>query len=301
MHVFTTQLTPAQAEFANNSAVYKSMVSSLPPSPTSPMSPSLEEAFDYLLGTGRAPAAATKNTSSVNCPKPSESDGHRRRLPIFVRLTEREARRRQRILLARALIAELITHRRDIMHFKRLHTSRLEELEHERVAPMEAAAAAVMAAAAAAAAAATTPSTGRRSAANEQQINGKTARAAAAARQRARLSPSELSRNRALSERAVAVLQAADQLEEEGRELLRMAKTIIAIETGKHTEPAIAMVYDSDDESDASMSDTGSDDVSSASGAVSHVGRVVAQLDKLALTVEQLRNTTADFICAYPA
>ncbi|KAI9593860.1 hypothetical protein BDF19DRAFT_415123 [Syncephalis fuscata] len=118
---------------------------------------------------------------TVNNPKMMESDGYRRRLPIFVRLTEREARRRERISLARALIAELITQRRDITHFKRIHTNRLEELEHERVAPMEAAAAAVMAAAAAAAAASPPNSTGKRSAASEQQISGKTARAAAAA------------------------------------------------------------------------------------------------------------------------
>ncbi|KAI8050317.1 hypothetical protein BDF22DRAFT_696621 [Syncephalis plumigaleata] len=165
------------------------------------------------------------------------------------------------------------------MHFKRIHTNRLEELEHERVAPMEAAAAAVMAAAAASA---PPPSAnGRRSGASEQQINGKTARAAAAARQRARLSPAELSKNRALSERAVAVLQAADQLEERGRELLRMAKSIIAIETGNHqmVEPVIAMAGDSDDESDASMSDNGSDDTSSMNGGASSVGQVVAQLD----------------------
>jgi hypothetical protein len=310
MTVFNSQLTPAQAELANHSPAYESMVLSLPPSPTSPVSPSLE-ALGNLLAIDWT-HTTTKNASSLSSivnSKILESDGqqqhqhqhHRRRLPIFVRLTEREARRRQRILLARALITELITHRRDIIHFKRIHTNRLKELEHERVAPMEAAAAAVMAAAAAAA----PPSgaNGRRSGASEQQFNGKTARAAAAARQRARLSPAKLSKNRALSERAVAVLQAADQLEERGRELLRVAKSIIAIETGKHqaAEPVVVMTCDSDDESDASMSDNGSDDTSSMNGGVPSIGQVMAQLDKLALAVEQLRDTTTDFICAYPA
>ncbi|RKP06044.1 hypothetical protein THASP1DRAFT_25559 [Thamnocephalis sphaerospora] len=252
-----------------------------PMSPLSPLSPAINlEALGPLLAVAAADADGRPIKPSFSAVAPTSHH----RLPIFVQLTEREARRRERVALARGLLAELAMHRREMAHFKKTHTARLAQLEHERVAPMDAAVAAATAAAIA---------SGNHGQSGVLHSSGRLARAAmAAARQRGRLSPAQLAANRGQSERAVAVLKMADSLEEHGEQLAQTIKALVA--TLEHRSASTYGVY-GDEDSDASLSDHGSDDH------LPCASHPMAQLMALTTDVDRLRCGADELIRQYPA
>jgi hypothetical protein len=291
----STITLPLQPPILDISAYASSSSSSSGSSSPSPLSPTHQlEVFGNLLAT----AAADAQDQLL---EPYESTStSQRRLPFFVRLTEREARRRKHNRLMHNLFMELNTHRRNLARFKRAHTNRLLQLEHERVAPMEAAVAAATAAAAAAVA------SGISSPMAMQFNNGRLARAAvAAARQRGRLSPTELAKNRSLSERAVHVLKLADQLEVQCEVLIQKLRDTWTCQA-QHEAVCSAMTdaceahrltaIEESDEDEDNASDTEFSDHSSTDHASS-----ITSPDELITEIEQTCTNICELILQYPA